>query len=206
MLVIATKNGFIKKTPVNAFKNIRQSGLIAIGLREGDELIGVLETSGNDMLIAGTAKGMSVMFSEEDVRDMGRTAMGVKSVSLREGDGVVGIRIAKPDTDVLVISENGYGKRTPIGEYKVQKRGGIGIITLRVTEKTGDMCMLRIVDGSEDLMVINNAGVIIRMKVSEISVFGRDTQGVKLMNVDEDTKVVSVALVRPDEDEGEDEA
>ena len=203
MLVIATKNGFIKKTPVSAFKNIRQSGLIAIGLREDDELIGVLETSGSDMLMVGTAKGMSVMFSEKDVRDMGRTAMGVKSVTLREGDSVVGIRIARPDTEVLVISENGYGKRTPISEYKQQKRGGIGIITLRVTEKTGDMCMLRIVDGSEDLMLINDAGIIIRMAVSEISVIGRDTQGVRLMNVDEDTKVVSVALVYPDEDDEE---
>ena len=205
MLVIGTRNGFIKKTPVSAFKNIRQSGLIAIGLRDGDELVGVLETSGSDMLIAGTAKGMSVMFSEEDVRDMGRTAMGVKSVTLRDGDSVVGIRIAKSDTEVLVISENGYGKRTPIGEYKTQKRGGIGIITLRVTEKTGDMCMLRIVDGNEDLILINDAGIIIRMKVSEISVFGRDTQGVKLMNVGEDTKVVSVALVRPDDEEEEEE-
>ena len=205
MLVIGTRNGFIKKTPVSAFKNIRQSGLIAIGLRDGDELVGVLETSGSDMLIAGTAKGMSVMFSEEDVRDMGRTAMGVKSVTLRDGDSVVGIRIAKSNTEVLVISENGYGKRTPIGEYKTQKRGGIGIITLRVTEKTGDMCMLRIVDGSEDLILINDAGIIIRMKVSEISVFGRDTQGVKLMNVGDDTKVVSVALVRPDDEEEEEE-
>ena len=203
MLVIATRNGFIKKTPVSAFKNIRQSGLIAVGLREGDELIGVLETSGSDMLIVGTAKGMSVMFSEEDVRDMGRTAMGVKSVTLREGDSVVGMRVAKPDTQVLVISENGYGKRTPISEYKQQRRGGIGILTLRVTEKTGDMCMLRVVDGSEDLMLINDAGIIIRMAVSEISVFGRDTQGVKLMNVDEDTRVVSVALVYPDEDNDE---
>ena len=113
MLVIATKNGFIKKTPVNAFKNIRQSGLIAIGLREDDELIGVRVTSGTDNLIVGTAKGMSVTFEEEDVRDMGRTAMGVKSVTLREGDSVVGIGIAREESEVLVISENGYGKRTP---------------------------------------------------------------------------------------------
>ena len=203
MLVIATKNGYIKKTPVSAFKNIRQSGLIAIGLREEDELIGVLETSGNDELILGTAKGMSIMFSEEDVREMGRTAMGVKSVSLREGDSVVGIGIARPDSEVLVISENGYGKRTPIDEYKLQKRGGIGIKTLRVTDKTGDMCALRIVDGTEDIMLINDAGIIIRMMVDEISVIGRDTQGVRLMNVGDDAKVVSVALVHTDGDEEE---
>lgn len=204
MLVIATKNGFIKKTPISAFKNIRQTGLIAIGLREEDELIGVRVTSGSDELIVGTANGMSVKFSEEDVREMGRTAMGVKSVTLRPGDSVVGIGIAKPDTEVLVIAENGYGKRTPISEYKLQKRGGIGIKTLKVTEKTGSMCALKIVDGSEDIMLINDAGIIIRMDVGEISVYGRDTQGVRLMNVDEKTRVVSVAVVPQDEEEDTD--
>lgn len=204
MLVIATKNGFIKKTPISAFKNIRQTGLIAIGLREEDELIGVRVTSGSDELIVGTANGMSVKFSEEDVREMGRTAMGVKSVTLRPGDSVVGIGIAKPDTEVLVIAENGYGKRTPISEYKLQKRGGIGIKTLKVTEKTGNMCALKIVDGSEDIMLINDAGIIIRMDVGEISVYGRDTQGVRLMNVDEKTRVVSVAVVPQDEEEDTD--
>ncbi len=205
MLVIATRDGFIKKTMASEFKNIRQSGLIAISLREGDELIGVLETSGEDELILGTANGMSVKFSEKDVRHMGRTAMGVKSATLRPGDSVVGIQIVKPDSEVLVISENGYGKRTPIGEYKLQKRGGIGIKTLKITEKTGNLSALNVVDGSEDIMLINDAGIIIRMKVEEISVYGRDTQGVKLMNVGEDTKVVSVALAPPDEDECDDE-
>ena len=201
MLVITTKNGFIKKTPRSAFKNIRQNGLIAIGLREGDELIGVLETSGSDELILGTAQGMSVMFSEEDVRDMGRTAMGVKAAALREGDRVVGIGIVREGGEVLVISENGYGKRTPLSEYRLQRRGGIGIRTLRVTEKTGDMCALIIVDGTEDLMLINDAGIIIRTTVSEISVIGRDTQGVRLMNVGEGERVASVALASADEEE-----
>ena len=204
MLVLATKNGLIKKTPVSEFKNIRQSGIIAIGMREGDELIGVLETSGEDNLIIGTTKGMSVMFSEKDVRHMGRGAMGVKSVTLRKGDSVVGVSIAKPDVDVLVISENGYGKRTPVSEYSLQRRGGIGVKTLRITEKTGDMCTLKVVDGSEDIMLINDAGVIIRMKVDEISTIGRDTQGVRLMNLGEDSKVVSVALVHLDDDADED--
>ena len=206
-LVIVTRDGYIKKTRVSEFANIRQNGLIAIGLREGDELVGVLETSGHDNLILGTAKGMSIMFSEEDVRDMGRTAMGVKAVELREGDRVVGIAIAREGADVLVISENGYGKRTPLTEYKVQKRGGIGVRTLNVTEKTGDMCALGVVDGTEDIMLINDAGVIIRTRVGEISVYGRDTQGVKLMNVDEDSRVVSAALVPPDENgNGEEDA
>jgi len=206
-LVIVTRDGYIKKTQVSEFANIRQNGLIAIGLREGDELVGVLETSGHDNLILGTAKGMSIMFSEEDVRDMGRTAMGVKAVELREGDRVVGIAVAREGADVLVISENGYGKRTPLTEYKVQKRGGIGVRTLNVTEKTGDMCALGVVDGTEDIMLINDAGVIIRTRVSEISVYGRDTQGVKLMNVDEDSRVVSAALVPPDENgNGEEDA
>lgn len=203
MLVIATKNGFIKKTTVSAFKNIRQNGLIAVGLRDGDELISVRETSGTDELIVGTGQGMSVMFAEEDVRDMGRTAMGVKAVTLREGDAVIGMGIVRPDCDVLVISENGYGKRTPISEYRVQKRAGIGIKTLKVTEKTGIMCALGIVDGSEDIILINDAGIIIRTRVSEISVFGRDTQGVKLMNVDEESRVVSAALVPHDDEEEE---
>ncbi len=203
MLVITTKNGFIKKTPLSEFRNIRQNGLIAIGLREGDELIGVLETSGNDELILGTAQGMSVMFSEADVRDMGRTAMGVKAAELREGDSVVGIGIVREGAQVLVISENGYGKRTPISEYRLQRRGGIGIKTLNVTERTGAMCALIIVDGSEDLMLINDAGVIIRTKVSEISVIGRDTQGVKLMNVGENERVASVTLASPEEEEQE---
>ena len=203
MLVIATRNGFIKKTPLSEFKNIRQNGLIAIGLREGDELIGVLETSGSDELILGTAQGMSVMFSEEDVRDMGRTAMGVKAAALREGDRVVGIGTVREGAEVLVISENGYGKRTPLSEYRLQRRGGIGIKTLNVTEKTGDMCSLIIVDGSEDLMLINDAGVIIRTKMSEISVYGRDTQGVKLMNIGEGLRVASVTLANPEEEEEE---
>ncbi len=201
MLVIATRNGYIKKTSVSEFKNIRQNGLIAIGLRDGDELISVRETSGKDELIIGTAQGMSVMFAEEDVRDMGRTAMGVRAISLRDGDSVVGMGVVRPDCDVLVITENGYGKRTPISEYKVQKRAGIGLKTLKVTEKTGNMCAIGIVDGSEDIIIINDAGVIIRTRVSEISVFGRDTQGVKLMNVDENTKVVSAALVPHDDEE-----
>lgn len=203
MLVIATKNGFIKKTSVGAFKNIRQTGLIAIGLREGDELIGVLETSGSDELIVGTQKGMSVKFAESDVREMGRTAMGVKSVTLRKGDAVVGIDIIREDTDVLVISDNGYGKRTSVDEYKIQKRGGIGIKTLHVTGKTGNMCALGVVDGTEDIMIINDAGIIIRTNISEISQYGRDTQGVKLMNVGGETRVVSVAIVPPEEEEEE---
>jgi DNA gyrase subunit A len=203
MLVLATKNGLIKKTQVSEFKNIRQSGLIAISMREGDELIGVLETSGSDSLIVGTAKGMCVMFCEEDVRDMGRGAMGVKSATLREGDSVVSISIVKPEGEVLVISENGYGKRTSVSEYSLQRRGGIGVKTLRVTDKTGDMCTLKVVDGSEDLMVINDAGVIIRMSLADISVIGRDTQGVRLMNVGEDSRVVSVALLDPDEESDE---
>jgi DNA gyrase subunit A len=205
MLVIATRDGYIKKTPAAEFSNIRQNGLIAIGLREGDELIGVLETSGKDELILGTARGMSIMFSEEDVRDMGRTAMGVKAAALREGDRVVGIDIVRESGDVLVISENGFGKRTPLSEYKLQRRGGIGIKTLNITEKTGDMCTLIIVDGTEGIMLINDAGIIIRTRVSEISVYGRDTQGVRLMNLGDESRVVSVALAPPDEGDEESE-
>ncbi|MFA5674953.1 MAG: DNA gyrase subunit A [Christensenellales bacterium] len=206
MLALVTKNGIIKKTSASAFKNIRQSGLIAIGLRDGDELIGVLLTSGSDELIVGTTKGMSIKFSEDDVRDMGRTAMGVKAITLRDGDSVIGASVVKRDSDVLVVTQNGYGKRTPISEYKLQRRGGIGIKTLNITEKTGDLCVIGIVEGNEDLMLINDAGIIIRTKVGEISVYGRDTQGVRLMNVDDETHVVSAALVKPEEEEENDES
>jgi len=139
------------------------------------------------------------------VRHMGRTALGVISVKLREGDHVVGIGIAAPGSEVLVISENGYGKRTRVEDYTLQKRAGIGIKTLKVTDKTGAMCALGIVTGGEDIMLINDAGIIIRMDVGEISLYGRDTQGVRVMNVADETRVVSVAIVPHDEEADEEE-
>ncbi|MEA4853638.1 MAG: DNA gyrase subunit A [Christensenella sp.] len=203
-LVIVTKGGIIKKTPFREYSNIRQNGLKAVNLREDDELISVMETDGSREIIVGTRDGMSIIFSEEDVRPMGRVSTGVRAIKLRDGDEVVAACIAEKDKQVLVITENGYGKRTEATEYRLQTRGGIGLKSMNITDKTGKMCGLLIVDGSEDIMLINDAGVVIRMSVEEISLIGRSTQGVRLMRVDDDTKVVCVAkIVENDEDEAD---
>ena len=199
-LMLFTKKGSVKKTPLEEFRNIRQNGLIAMAVREGDELIGVLRTRGEDTVIIGTKKGMSITFHEEDVRPMGRVAMGVRGIALREGDEVVDACRVKPEHDVLVISENGYGKRTSVEEYRPQTRGGIGIKTLAITDRTGDMCGMKVVNGEEDIMLINDANVVIRINTSEISRFGRAAQGVRLMRMAPDTKVVTVAQLPPMED------
>ena len=203
-LMMMTKKGVVKKTPLEEYKNIRQSGLIAIALRDDDELISVLRTCGEDDIILGTRNGMSITFNEQDVRPMGRVAMGVRGITLREGDEVVDAGRMKEDHDVLVISENGYGKRTSVSEYRAQTRGGIGIKTLDITERTGLMCGLKIVNGEEDIMLINDANVVIRMNTSEISRFGRATQGVRLMRMEDGAKVVTVAQLPMGEEEAED--
>ncbi len=194
-LVMVTKEGYIKKTSMSEYAKIRMSGLRAIGLRDDDELIRVFQTSGKDDVIVGSKNGMSIRFNEDDVRPMGRTAMGVKAITLREGDELVDAAIVTPGCDIFVITENGFGKRTKEDEYRTQVRGGIGVKTINITEKTGLMCGLKMVCGDEDIMVINDAGIIIRMNTAEISVFGRGTQGVRVMRVDDDTKVVCVAKV-----------
>lgn len=205
-LVVVTKGGVIKKTPFSEYANIRQNGLKAVNLREDDELIAVMETDGTRDIIVGTREGMSVKFNESDVRAMGRVATGVRAIRLRPGDEVVDACIAGEGKQVLVITENGYGKRTDVDEYRHQSRGGIGVKTMNITEKTGKLCALKMVDGSEEIMLINDAGVVIRMDVAEISLIGRTTQGVRLMRVGEDTKVVSVAKFVETEDDDEDAA
>jgi DNA gyrase subunit A len=202
-LVMVTRGGVIKKTEMSAYANIRQNGLIAVGLREGDELIAVLKTDGEQNIIVGTRQGMSITFNEKDVRPMGRTATGVRAISLREGDCAIGAGIIEPGKQVLVITENGYGKRTAAEEYKQQTRGGIGLKTINITEKTGLMCGILVVDGTEDVMMINDAGVVIRTGVEDISVFGRDTQGVRLMKIEEGDKVVCVETIVEEEEEEE---
>lgn len=192
-LVIVTKGGVIKKTPFSEYSNIRQNGLKAVNLREDDKLISVMETDGTKNIVVGTRDGMSIIFNEEDVRPMGRVSTGVRAIKLRSGDEVVDACIVEKGKQILVITENGYGKRTEASEYRLQTRGGIGLKTMNITEKTGKMCGLKIVDGSEEIMLINDAGVVIRMSVDEISLIGRSTQGVRLMRVDDETKVVCVA-------------
>ena len=205
-LVMVTKEGYIKKTAMSEYAKIRQSGLRAVGLRDDDELIRVFQTSGKDDIIVGTRNGLSIRFSEEDVRPMGRTAMGVKAISLKPGDEIVDAAIIVPDCDIFVITENGFGKRTKEEEYRTQVRGGIGVKTINITDKTGLMCGLKVVEGDEDILVINDAGIIIRMNTSDISVFGRSTQGVRVMRVADDTKVVGLAKVPKNEDEEEADA
>ncbi|KGG80068.1 DNA gyrase subunit A [Caloranaerobacter azorensis H53214] len=200
-LVFATKKGLIKKTGLNEFDNIRKNGLIAINLREEDELIEVRRTNGEDELILVTAHGMSIRFSEKDVRNMGRSAMGVKAITLNEDDELVAMDLIKEDNDLLVITEKGYGKRTQISEYRSQSRGGKGIKTYNVRERTGNIVGAKVVSINDEVMLISVSGTIIRLKVSDISQMGRSTQGVTLMKVSENDRVVSIAKVAAEEDE-----
>ncbi len=201
-LFFATKSGIVKKTQLCAYENIRKGGLFAINLREDDELIAVHLTDGNQEIIMGTKKGMSIRFHENDVRIMGRTATGVKGISLSSGDEVVGMDIVQPGADVLIVTAKGYGKRTPEDEYRIQTRGGKGIKTLNVTERNGHIVRLNVVREDDDLMVITASGVIIRMHINEISRMGRYTQGVRLIRLDNNEEVSTVAKVEiHDEDD-----
>lgn len=197
-LFFTTRYGIVKRTSVTAFSNIRSSGLIAIGLKEGDELVNVLKTDGESNIIIGTHTGYSVTFNEGTVRDMGRTAAGVRGIRLREADYVVGVAVLSEDKEVLVITENGYGKRTKASEYPVKGRGGKGIKTANITPKNGPLAGLTTVDGSEDIMVITNRGVIIRFNVDSVSQTGRATLGVRLMKMEDDAIVVTMATVEPE--------
>ncbi len=194
-LFMATKKGIVKKTGLSEFASQRKSGLIAITLDEDDELIGVKFTDGERHVILGTKFGMSISFSEDDVRAMGRTARGVKGITLKDGDAVVGMANLHKNRDVLTVTTNGYGKRTPTAEYRSQTRGGKGVIDLKVTDKTGEVIGLKVVTPEHELMLITEGGIVIRTNVSEISVQGRNTQGVKIMRTEEDDKVVSMATM-----------
>ena len=200
-LTIGTKNGLVKKSPLEEYQNIRKGGLIAIKLREEDEVIGVQLTDGSREIMLASHKGMSIRFDESDVRASGRASMGVKGIELDEDDHVIDMGLVYSDNQVLVISENGYGKCTPIGEYRAQRRGGRGIITLKTTEKTGLLVGMKIVEEDDELMIINSEGIIIRIEVKDVSIMSRNTQGVMLMRVDDGSSVISVAKIKKDEDE-----
>lgn len=199
-LLLATKNGIVKKTKREEFKNINKSGLIAIGLREDDELIDVRVTNGNKEVLLVTKQGMSIKFDEKDIRHTGRTAIGVKGIALSENDKVVSMSLANEGTDLLVVSENGFGKRTDINEYRIQTRSGKGIKTYNIAEKTGNIVGAQMVNEDDEIMIINSNGVLIRLRVNEISLFGRVTSGVKLMKTDEEVNVVSIAKINADEE------
>lgn len=198
-LVFVTRQGLVKRTKEAEFKNIRQNGLIALKLREGDELINVFLTNGNEEIIIGTKFGYSVRFKEDTIRSMSRMAAGVKGVTLRDGDQVVGAAAITEDQEVLIITEKGYGKRTSATEYPTKGRGGKGIKTANITDKNGNLAGIVTVSGDEDIMVITDTGVIIRTAVANISQTGRVTQGVKVMRLDDTAHIVTFALVEPEE-------
>nr|WP_275946298.1 DNA gyrase subunit A [Streptococcus salivarius] len=198
-LVFVTRQGLVKRTKETEFKNIRQNGLIALKLREGDELINVFLTTGNEEIVIGTKFGYSVRFKEDTIRSMSRMAAGVKGVTLRDGDQVVGAAAITEDQEVLIITEKGYGKRTSATEYPTKGRGGKGIKTANITEKNGNLAGIVTVSGDEDIMVITDTGVIIRTAVANISQTGRATQGVKVMRLDDSARIVTFALVEPEE-------
>ena len=195
-LFMATKYGVVKKTPLGDFKNIRNVGIIAINLREGDELIDVKQTNADNDIFLVTAKGMCIRFSEEDVRSMGRSATGVRGINLSEDDEVVGMQIDTQGDSLLFATENGMGKRTLMSEFRPQKRGGLGLKCYQITKKTGKLIGVKAVTEEHEVMMINTAGIIIQLRASDFNPIGRITQGVKMMNLDEGVKVVQIAKVR----------
>ena len=201
-LFMTTRNGTVKRLEVSALKNLRNNGIRALTLDEGDQLISVTETRGHDRMLIATHDGQAVCFDETDVRAMGRTAVGVRGIRLREGDYVIGAARADADKTVLSITENGYGKRTPIEEYRITNRGGMGIRNYMVTDKTGPVVGMKVVDGTEDLLLVTAAGILIRTPVENIRVAGRATQGVIVMRFKEEgDRVISLALANPEEKE-----
>ena len=209
-LFMVTKNGTVKRTEKSAFRNIRAVGLRVLTLDEGDELITVLETDGQENILIATHDGQAICFRESDVRPMGRTAMGVRGIKLRTGDYVIGGALAKLGTMLLAITENGYGKRTPIEEYirsggEPQHRGGFGLRGYRITEKTGKAAGVKVVREDDDILIISDDGTIIRMAAADVNVYSRTAQGVRVMRVSEGTKVISLARVPQEEDKNQTE-
>ncbi|MCF6095088.1 DNA gyrase subunit A [Microaerobacter geothermalis] len=199
-LFFATKSGIVKKTSLSEFANIRKGGLIAINLKNNDELIGIHLTDGSQEIILGTHLGMSIRFPESDVRTMGRAATGVKGITLSPNDFVIGMDIVKENSEVLIVTKKGYGKRTPISEYRVQTRGGKGIKTLNVTPKNGEIVSLTVVTEQDDLMIVTNLGMVIRLQINDISIIGRYTQGVRLIRIEEDQEVATVARIEKNDE------
>jgi DNA gyrase subunit A len=207
-LIFGTRGGTVKKTALSEYGNVRSNGIRAINIDPGDELIDVQLCDAQSDIVLATRDGMSIRFHQADVREMGRATTGVKGIVLDKGDAVIGMVVVRRDSTLLVVSEKGFGKRTALGEYRVQKRGGKGIITFQKTDKTGPLVALKEVLPEDELMVITRHGVIIRLPVEGIRVIGRNTQGVKVMNLDAGDQVVDVArVVKEEGDEaGADEA
>ncbi len=200
---MATRNGVIKKTELMAYANPRAGGIIATSIDEGDELISVRLTSGSQQVLLTTREGQAIRFDESEVRAMGRTARGVRGISLGKGDALVGMDVLATDASILTLTERGYGKRSPCDEYRVQSRGGSGIITIKVSDRNGPVCGVMQVTDVDDIMIVTDGGKVIRSRSKEIPVIGRNTQGVRLISLDEGEKVVTVARLAEDEGEGE---
>ncbi len=205
-LIAVTKNGTIKKTDMSQFDTNRKTGLIAINLKDGDELIGIKETTGNSNVIIVTKNGKCICFNEQDVRPMGRLAGGVRAITLEKGDEVVAMELANPEEELLVVTQAGYGKRTRVKDYKLQARGGKGLLTYDKSKfnKTGHLIGAMVVGDDDDVLLINSDGIIIRIQASEVSRLGRATQGVKIMKVDDEANIIAMAkVIREDGDETE---
>jgi DNA gyrase subunit A len=207
-LIAVTKDGTIKKTALSNFDTNRKTGLIAMNLKEGDELIGIQQTTGRNNVIIVTKHGKCICFSEDDVRPMGRIAAGVRAINLEKDDQVVSMELVEPGQELLVVTQKGYGKRTSVEDYKIQIRGGKGLLTYDKAKfkKTGELVGAMVVSDDDDIMLINSDGIIIRMSAGEVSRLGRATQGVKIMNVGEDANIIALAkVIREDSlgDEGE---
>ncbi len=202
-LIMATERGTIKKTVLSAYGNVRKGGINAINIVKGDRLIAVKMSDGSNDIVLGTKSGFAIRFNEKDVRDMGRVATGVRGVKLGKGDIVVGLLVIKRNDNILVVTENGYGKRSDINDYRITHRGGKGVITVKTNEKVGKMiAMMEVVDGDE-LVIISSRGMVIRQSVKDIRVMGRNTQGVRVIRLNEGDKIADIAKVVPEEDEGE---
>lgn len=194
-LTFITKYGIIKKTILSQFENIRQNGKIAIGLKENDELISVKKTSGNDMILIGASNGRMVKFSEAEIRDMGRTASGVKGIELGEDSYVVGAEVVSEDDNILLVTENGYGKQTRVADFRQTRRGSKGVKALNITEKNGNIADFKVIGDADDVIIVTDSGMIMRMPIEQISVLGRVTQGVRLINLKEAQKVSTITLL-----------
>jgi DNA gyrase subunit A len=199
-VVMGTRKGTIKKTDMTAFSNPRPSGIIAMGIEEGDAVIAVDFSDGKEQVFIGTRDGMAIRFDETDVRSMGRTAYGVRGISLREDDEVVAMEVVREGGTVLTVAQNGYGKRTELEEYRLQSRGGVGIINIQTSDRNGKVAGIAYVHDEDELMLISQQGMILRMRAGDIRTIGRATQGVRLIEMEEGDAVVSVAKLAERED------
>jgi len=199
---MGTLRGVVKKTSLSGFSNPRAGGIIAMGVEQGDAVIAVQQTDGSGEVFIGTRDGMAIRFAETDVRPMGRTAYGVRGITLRGDDFVVAMEIVKPGGTILTVTERGYGKRTEIEEYRVQSRGGVGIINISTSDRNGQVVGVAYVQAGDELLVITQQGMILRMMTDDVRAIGRATQGVTIIDIADDDKVVSIArLVEKEDDE-----